>query len=175
MHIAPNARTITRPRPLPQFLIANPRLEFSLNSRKQTHLKISNRERMAISAVSEDRNAGAIPPCRINCKGARLGETAAERYRVSSCNLYVAAEAVTYKAEEGAFMTIPSEVQRRFFRQLARASHAFPALDTTNPKPEMEACGQESFAALGGPWCIRVPIRAAKMETPAEEHMEETK
>ncbi len=52
MQIAPNARTITRPRPLPRFLIANPRLEFSLNNGKQTHLKISNRERMAISAVT---------------------------------------------------------------------------------------------------------------------------
>jgi len=39
----------------------------------------------------------------------------------------------------------------------------------------MEACGQESLAALGGPWCITVPMQAAKMETPAEEHMEETK
>ena len=52
MQLAPNARTITRHRPLPQFLIANPRLEFSSNNRKQTHLKISNRERMAISAVT---------------------------------------------------------------------------------------------------------------------------
>ena len=52
MQAAPNARTITRPRPLPRFLIANPRLEFSLNNGKQTHLKISNRERMAISAVT---------------------------------------------------------------------------------------------------------------------------
>ena len=51
MQAAPNARSSTRPRPLPQFLIANPRLEFSPN-RKQTHLKISNRERMAISAVT---------------------------------------------------------------------------------------------------------------------------
>ena len=51
MQAEPNARTITRPRPLPQFPIANPRLEFSPNNRKQTHLKISNRERMAISAV----------------------------------------------------------------------------------------------------------------------------
>ena len=79
------------------------------------------------------------------------------------------------QGRKGAFMTIPSEVQRRFFRELARASYAFPALDRTNPKPEMEACGQESFVALGGPWCITVPMRAAKMETPAEEHMEETK
>ena len=52
MQVAPNARSSTRPRPLPQFLIANPRLEFSLNSRKQTRLKISNRERIAISAVT---------------------------------------------------------------------------------------------------------------------------
>ena len=52
MQAAPNARSSTRPRPLPQFLIANARLEFSLNNRKQTHLKISNRERMAISAVT---------------------------------------------------------------------------------------------------------------------------
>jgi hypothetical protein len=51
MQAAPNARSIC-PRPLPQFLIVNPRLEFSLNNRKQTHLKISNREQMAISAVT---------------------------------------------------------------------------------------------------------------------------
>jgi hypothetical protein len=52
MQLAPNARSSTRPRPLPQFLIANPRLEFSLNGRKQSHLKIPNRERMAISALT---------------------------------------------------------------------------------------------------------------------------
>jgi hypothetical protein len=52
MQAAPNVRSSTRPRPLPQFLIANPRLKFSLNSRKQTHLRNSNRERMAISAVT---------------------------------------------------------------------------------------------------------------------------
>ena len=31
------------------------------------------------------------------------------------------------------------------------------------------------FPVLIGPWCITVPVRAAKMEAPAEEHMEETK
>ena len=60
MHFAPNARSNSRPRPLPQFLIANPRLEFSSNNRKQTHLRISNREPMAVSARNGNRSAGAI-------------------------------------------------------------------------------------------------------------------
>jgi hypothetical protein len=60
MHFAPNARSSSRPRPLPQFLIANPRLEFSSNNRKQTHLRISNREPMAVSARNGNRSAGAI-------------------------------------------------------------------------------------------------------------------
>ena len=60
MHFAPNARSNSRPRPLPQFVIANPRLEFSSNNRKQTHLRISNREPMAVSARNGNRSAGAI-------------------------------------------------------------------------------------------------------------------
>jgi hypothetical protein len=60
MHFAPGARSSSRPRPLPQFLIANPRLEFSSNNRKQTYLRISNREPMAVSAHNGDSSAGAI-------------------------------------------------------------------------------------------------------------------
>jgi hypothetical protein len=56
MQFAPNARSSLRLRPLPQLLIANPRLEFSTNNGKQTNLRISNRERIALSA----RNLGAI-------------------------------------------------------------------------------------------------------------------
>jgi hypothetical protein len=94
MKAAPNARSSLCPRPLPLFLIANPRLEFSLNSRKQTYLEISNRERMAISAVTRTATR----------EQSRVAESTARR--------------------KGAFMTIPSEVQRRFFRELARASYA---------------------------------------------------
>lgn len=72
MQFAPNARSTFRPRPLPQFLIANPRLEFGSNNRKQTHLQTSNRERMAVSARNENRNAAAIPHVSIFANGGML-------------------------------------------------------------------------------------------------------
>jgi|SRR5580704_3340882 hypothetical protein len=72
MHFAPSARSSSRPRPLPQFLIANPRLEFSSNNRKQTHLRISNREPMAVSARNGNRSAGAIAVSASSSNGGML-------------------------------------------------------------------------------------------------------
>ena len=71
MRAAPNTQSSTRPRPLPQFLIANPRLEFSLNNRKQSNLKISNRERMTISAVTRTatREQSRVPESTARPKG----------------------------------------------------------------------------------------------------------
>lgn len=36
-----------------------------------------------------------------------------------------------------------------------------------NPKPQMEACGQEFFAAPAVRWCISIPTRAVKTKIPA--------
>src|ERR1700748_3738858 len=72
MHFAPNARSNSRPRPLPKFLIANPRLEFSSYNRKQTHLRISNRESMAVSARNGNRSAGGDRRVSIFANGGML-------------------------------------------------------------------------------------------------------
>ena len=118
------------------------------------------------STTATAKGSARWPPSGASIFAEFLCHGCPSRLRVKSRDL---------RGRRGCVHDNPSEVQRRFFRELARASYAFPALDTMNPKPEMEACGQESFAALGGPWCITVAIRAAKMETPVEEHMEETK
>jgi hypothetical protein len=88
MQGAHNARSSTRP--LPQFLIANARLEFSLNSRKQTHLKISNRERMAISAVARTQR-GSNPALQNQLQRRKARRNGRRAVRVSSRNLYVTA------------------------------------------------------------------------------------
>ena len=59
MQLALNARSSTRPRPLPQFLIANPRLEFSPNSRKQTRFGVPN---WAKHLAQPQRSARFTPP-----------------------------------------------------------------------------------------------------------------
>jgi hypothetical protein len=73
MKVASNARSSFRSiLPLP-FLIANPRLEFPLSHRKQTHLRISNRERMTIFHLAPSSLVTHHPPLTT----ARLIETLA--------------------------------------------------------------------------------------------------
>ena len=87
IQVALNARSSFRPRPLPQFLIANPRLESSSNNRKQTHLRISNRERMAVSARNKDRTAGAIAHVSIFANGGMLAPSLNGHGTLSASNV----------------------------------------------------------------------------------------